>query len=111
MGTSERKRPKNALFSNLVVGFRRGFDNRQYFIFLETDDPGQNREFHDVDASLAAFKTRNERLVPFEFGGQFLLAETRSDPCVDQRPAQSLLSFAPDCSRHASHTFCDVASG
>ena len=97
--------------SNPVVGLRGGFDNRQDLILLEPDDPRQDCEFDDIDATFAAFKTRNERLVPLELGGQLLLAKSRFDPGVDQRLAQSLLSFASDCFCHASHTFCDVASG
>ena len=97
--------------SNPVVGLRGGFDNRQNLFFLETDDPCQDGEFDDIDAPFAAFKTRNKRLVPLEFGCQLLLAESRFNPGVDQRLAQSLLSFASDRFGHASHTFCDVASG
>lgn len=57
MGTHGGERPKTALLSNPVVGFRGGFDNRQDFIFVKANDPRQNRELHDVDTTLAAFET------------------------------------------------------
>jgi len=60
MGTHKAVRPKISLLSNLVVGLRGGFDNRQDFIFVKANDPRQNRELHDVDTTLAAFKTRHK---------------------------------------------------
>ena len=56
MGTHNAERPKIALLSNLVVGLRGGFDNRQDFIFVKANDPRQNCKLHDVDTTLAAFK-------------------------------------------------------
>ncbi|SDO84394.1 hypothetical protein SAMN05216196_11120 [Lutimaribacter pacificus] len=60
MGTHEAARPKISLLSNLVVGLRGGFDDRQDFIFVKANDPRQNRELHDVDTTLAAFETRHK---------------------------------------------------
>ena len=103
--------PKIALLSNFVVGLRGGFDDRQYLEGIKSHCSRQLNEFDDVDPALSAFDTSNERLVMPEFDRQFFLAESRFIPGVDQRLAQSLLTFASDCFRHASHTFCDVASG
>ncbi len=60
MATHNAERPKITLFSNIVVGLRGGFDNRQDFIFVKANDPRQNRELHDVDTTLAAFETRHK---------------------------------------------------
>ena len=60
MKTSNTERPKIFLFSNLVVGLRGGFDNRQDFIFVKANDPRQNRELHDIDTTLAAFEARHK---------------------------------------------------
>ena len=56
MKTSNTERPKISLFSNLVVGLRGGFDNRQDFIFVKANDSGQNCKLHDVDTTFAAFR-------------------------------------------------------
>ena len=60
MGTHEAARPKISLLSNLVVGLRGGFDNRQDFIFVKANDPRQHCKLHDVDTTLAAFETRHK---------------------------------------------------
>ncbi len=60
MGTSNAERPKISLLSNLVVGLRGGFDNRQDFIFVKANNPCQNRKLHHVDTTLAAFETRHK---------------------------------------------------
>ena len=111
MGTHEAERPKIALLSNLVVGLRGSFDDRQNLERVKSNGTGQCDELNDVNSALSAFDTGHERLVMPEFDRQFLLTESCFIPGVDQRLAQSLLSFASDCFRHASHTFCDVASG
>ncbi len=111
MGTHGAERPKITLLSNLVVGLRGGFDDRQYLEGVKSDGTRQLDKLNDVNSALSAFDTSHERLVMPEFGCQFFLAESRFIPGVDQRLAQSLLAFASDCFRHASHTFCDVASG
>lgn len=105
------ERPKNSMLSNLVVGLRGSFDNRQDFFFVKTNDPRQNCKLHDVDSALAAFETRHKRLVAFELGRQLLLAETRILTCINQRTDKRQLAICSDSFRHASHTFCDVASG
>ena len=113
----------NSFGSNPVVGLRGGFNNRQDFIFVKTNDPrqnfervkadgaGQNDQFDNVDPALTAFKTGNKGLVASEPIRQVFLAEARFDARVDQRLAECHLPFASDCLCHASHTFCDVASG
>jgi len=111
MKTSNTERPKISLFSNLVVGLRGGFDNRQDFIFVKANDPRQNCKLHDVDTTLAAFEPCHKRLVAFELLSQLLLAETRILTCINQRTDERQLAICSDCFRHASHTFCDVASG
>jgi hypothetical protein len=50
-------------------------------------------------------------LVAPELRRQLLLPETRLDAGLDESLAKCHLSRASDCSRHAPHTFCDVASG
>jgi len=97
--------------SNPVVGLRGGFDDRQNLERVKADGAGQNDQFDDVNPALAAFDACHEGLMAFEPVRQVFLTEARSDPGVDQRLAQSLLSRASDCFCHASHTFCDVASG
>ena len=94
-----------------MVGLRGGFDDFQYIRRIEPNRAGQDNEFDDIDPALATFNTGNERLVMLELVGQFLLTEARLVPRVHQRPAKCFLSFASDRSRHASHTFRDVASG
>jgi len=97
--------------SNPVVEFRGGFNDRQNRERVKANGARQSDEFDDVDPTFAAFDPSHERLVMSEYGRQVFLAEARSDPSVDQRLAESHLSFASDCFCHASHTFCDVASG
>jgi hypothetical protein len=50
-------------------------------------------------------------LMALEPDRQVLLTEARLDAGVDQSLAECHLSRASDCPCHASHTFCDVASG
>jgi len=111
MGTHEAERPRITLLSNLMVGLRGGFDDRQNLERVKSNGTRQLDELNDVNSALSAFDTGHERLMMSEFDRQFLLAESCFIPGVDQRLAQSLLTFASDCFRHASHTFCDVASG
>ena len=101
----------NSLASNPVVGLRGGFNDRKNFERVKADGAGQNDQFDDVDPALAAFKTGNKGLVASEPVRQLLLTEARLDAGVDQCLAECHLSRASDCLCHASHTFCDVASG
>ena len=101
----------NSLASNPVVGLRGGFNDRQNFERVKADGAGQNDQFDDVDPALAAFKTGNKGLVASEPVRQVFLTEARFDTGVDQCLAECHLSRASDCLCHASHTFCDVASG
>ena len=101
----------NSFGSNPVVGLRGSFDNRQDFIFIKTNDPRQNCKLHDVDPAFAALNARHERLMALEPVRQVVLAQACAFARVDQRLAECHLPFASDCFCHASHTFCDVASG
>jgi hypothetical protein len=101
----------NSLASNPVVGLRGGFNDRQKLERIKADGTRQNDQFDNVDPALTAFKAGNEGLVASELGRQFILAKACLDPSVDQRLAECHLPFASDCFCHASHTFCDVASG
>jgi hypothetical protein len=101
----------NSLASNPVVGLRGGFNDRQNFERVKADGAGQNDQLNNVDPALTAFKTGNKGLVASEPIRQVFLAEARFDARVDQRLAECHLSLASDCLCHASHTFCDVASG
>ena len=101
----------NSLASNPVVGLRGCFNDRQNIEGVKADGPGEDDQFDDVDPALAAFNARHEGLVASELGRQFSLAKACLDPGVDQRLAECHLSRASDCLCHASHTFCDVASG
>ena len=101
----------NSLASNPVVGLRGGFNDRQNFERVKADGAGQNDQFDDVNPALAAFNSRHEGLMALELDRQFILAKASLDPSVDQRLAECHLSRASDCLCHASHTFCDVASG
>lgn len=94
-----------------MVGLRGGFDDRQKFERVKADGARQNDQFDDVDPALAAFKAGNEGLMALELDRQVLLTEARLDAGVDQCLAECHLSRASDCLCHASHTFCDVASG
>ena len=101
----------NSLASNPVVGLRGGFNDRQNFERVKADGAGQNDQFDDVDPALAAFNARHKGLMALELDRQVLLTEARLDAGVDQCLAECHLSRASDCFCHASHTFCDVASG
>jgi hypothetical protein len=101
----------NSLALNPVVGLRGGFNDRQNLERVKADGARQNDQLDNVDPALTAFKAGNEGLVASEFDRQFLLAESCFIPSVDQRLAECHLAFASDCLCHASHTFCDVASG
>jgi len=94
-----------------VVGLRGGFDDRQNLERVKANRARKNDQFNNVDPALAAFNARHEGLMALEPEAQVLLTEARLDASVNQRLAQSLLSFASDRFRHASHTFRDVASG
>jgi hypothetical protein len=94
-----------------VVGFRGGFDDRQNLEGIKANGARQNDQFDNVDPALTAFNAGNKRLVAFELVSQFSLTKACLNPGVDQRLAECHLSRASDCVCHASHTFCDVASG
>lgn len=111
VGTSKRATPKIFVLSNPVVGLRGGFNNRQNFVRVKTDGAGEDDQFDDVDTALTALNARHEGLMALEPVRQVFLTETRLDASIDQRPAKRHLSRASDCFCHASHTFCDVASG
>ena len=97
--------------SNPVVGLRGGFDDRQDLERVKANGARQNDQFDDVDPAFAALNARHERLMALEPVRQVVLPETRVFTRVDQRLAECQLPFASNCIRHASHTFCDVASG
>jgi len=101
----------NSLASNPVVGLRGGFNDRQNLERVKADGARQDDQLDNVDPALTAFKTGNKGLVASEPIRQVFLAEARFDARVDQRLAECHLPFASDCLCHASHTFCDVASG
>ena len=111
MGTHAEAPPNISFLSNSMVGLRGGFDNRQNLERVKSNGTRQNDQLDNVDPALAALKAGNKGLVASESVCQVFLTKTCFDTGVDQRLAQSLLSFASDCFRHASHTFCDVASG
>ena len=94
-----------------MVGLRGGFNDPENLIGVKADGAGEDNQLDDVDPALAAFKTGNKGLVASEPIRQVFLTKARFDTRVDQRPAECHLSLASDCFRHASHTFCDVASG
>ena len=94
----------NSLASNPVVGLRGGFNDRQNLERVKADGARQDDQLDNV-------KTGNKGLVASEPIRQVFLTKARFDTRVDQRPAECHLSLASDCFRHASHTFCDVASG
>jgi len=101
----------NSLASNPVVGLRGGFNDRQNLERVKSDGARQNDQLDNVDPALTAFKAGDEGLVASEPVRQVFLAKARIDASVDQRLAECHLSLASDCLCHASHTFCDVASG
>ena len=94
-----------------MVGLRGGFNDRQNLEGVKADGAGEDDQFDDVDPALAAFEAGNKGLVASEPVRQVFLTEARLNASVDQRLAECHLSHASDCFRHASHTFCDVASG
>ena len=94
-----------------MVGLRGGFNDRQNLERVKADGARQDDQLDNVDPALTAFKTGNKGLVASEPIRQVFLTKARFDTRVDQRPAECHLSLASDCFRHASHTFCDVASG
>ena len=101
----------NSLASNPVVGLRGGFDDRQNLERVKADGARQDDQLDNVDPALTAFETCHKRLVAFELRRQLLLAETRILTCINQRTDERQLAICSDCFCHASHTFCDVASG
>jgi len=94
-----------------VVGLRGGFNDRQNLERVKPDGTGEDDQFDDVDPALATFNAGHEGLMALEPDGQVLLTEARLDAGVDQCLTECHLSRASDCLCHASHTFCDVASG
>lgn len=94
-----------------MVGLRGGLNDRQNLEGVKANGARQNDQFDDVDPALTAFKAGNEGLMALELDRQVLLTEARLDAGVDQCLAECHLSRASDCLCHASHTFCDVASG
>ena len=101
----------NSLASNPVVGLRGGFNDRQNLERVKADGARQDDQLDNVDPALTAFKTGNKGLVASEPIRQVFLTKARFDTGVDQRLTECHLSLASDCLCHASHTFCDVASG
>ena len=101
----------NSFGSNPVVGLRGGFNDRQNLNRVKADGARQNDQLDNVDPALTALKTGNKGLVASEPVRQVFLTETRLDAGFDQRLAECHLPLASDCLCHASHTFCDVASG
>ena len=101
----------NSLASNPVVGLRGGFNDRKNFERVKADGARKDDQLDDVDPALATFNARHKGLMALELDRQVLLTEARLDAGVDQCLAECHLSRASDCLCHASHTFCDVASG
>ena len=97
--------------SNPVVGLRGGFHDRQNLEGIKADSTGKNDQFDNIDPALAAFNARHEGLMALEPDRQVLLTEARLDTGLDQGLTECHLSRTSDCLCHASHTFCDVASG
>lgn len=94
-----------------MVGLRGAFNDRQNLEWVKTNGAGEDDQFDDVDPALAAFNARHEGLMALELCRQIFLTEARLDAGIDKSLAEGNLSRASDCSRHAPHTFCDVASG
>jgi len=94
-----------------MVGLRGGLNERQHLGGIKAHGAGEDDQLDDVDPALAAFNARHEGLMALELCRQLFLAETRLDAGLDKSLAEGNLSRASDCSRHAPHTFCDVASG
>lgn len=97
--------------SNPMVGLRGAFNDRQNLEWVKANGAGEDDQFDDVDPALAAFNARHEGLMALELCRQLFLTETCLDAGLDKSLAEGNLSRASDCSRHAPHTFCDVASG
>lgn len=97
--------------SNPMVGLRGGFNDRQNLEWVKANGACEDDQLDDVDPALAAFNPRHEGLMALELCRQLFLTEARLDAGLDQSLAEGNLSRASDCSRHAPHTFCDVASG
>jgi hypothetical protein len=97
--------------SNPMVGLRGGLNERQHLGGIKAHGAGEDDQFDNVDTALATFNARHEGLMALELRRQLFLPETRLDAGLDQSLAEGNLSRASDCSRHAPHTFCDVASG
>jgi hypothetical protein len=97
--------------SNPMVGLRGGFDDRQNLEWVKANGAGEDNQLDDIDPALATLDARDEGLVALELDRQLILPETRLDAGLDQGLTEGHLSRASDCSRHAPHTFCDVASG
>lgn len=57
MRTHEAERPEISLLSNLVVGLRGSFDNRQYLERVKSNGTRQLDELNDVNSALSAFNT------------------------------------------------------
>jgi len=94
-----------------VVGLRGGFNDRQNLERVKADGARQNDQLDNVNPALTAFEARHERLMALEPVRQVVLAQACAFTRVDQRLTECHLPFASDCICHASHTFCDVASG
>ena len=97
--------------SNPMVGLRGCLNERQHLGGIKAHGAGEDDQFDDVNPALAALNARHEGLMAIESNCQVLLTEARLDASVDQCLAECHLSRASDCLCHASHTFCDVASG
>jgi len=94
-----------------MVGLRGGFNDRQNLEGVKADGAPKDDQLDNVDPTLTTFNARHERLMALEPVRQVVLAQARVFTRVDQRLAECHLSRASDCLCHASHTFCDVASG
>ena len=101
----------NSFGSNPVVGLRGGFNDRQNLVRVKANGARQNDQLDNVDPALTTLNAGNKGLVAFELRRQLLLAETRILTCINQRTDERQLAICSDCFCHASHTFCDVASG
>ena len=97
--------------SNPMVGLSGAFNDRQNLEWIKTNGAGEDDQLDNVDPALATFNARHEGLVAPELCRQLFLTETRLDAGLDESLAKCHLSRASDCSRHAPHTSCDVASG
>jgi hypothetical protein len=94
-----------------MVGLRGGFDDRQNLERVKADGARQNDQLDNVDPAFATLNARHERLMALEPVRQIVLAQACAFTRVDQRTDERQLAICSDCFCHASHTFCDVASG